>query len=269
MIRIALYTDDERIPAVSPIDAKISPTSPRGTIPTPTSSFDVSDRVTPKPDTSLPMIATTVRIRPTKSTPRSKSALPGMNRRTFTGAPTATKKIGVKMSATGSIRSTTASNWLVEESTRPAAKAPMIIADPARSASAAIASAKQNAATSSTPRVRIRSTKSKIVGAKRVPRTTASTRKPTANRKILPTERTPSAAPPTIPDTTARITIPSTSSITAAPMMILASGVCIRFKSDSTRAVMPTEVAVRVAPTKMATTANVMPSGWTPIEGLA
>ena len=85
MIRIALYTDDERIPAVSPIDAKISPTSPRGTMPTPTSSFDVSDRVTPKPDTSLPMIATTVRIRPTKSTPRSKSALPGMNRRTFTG----------------------------------------------------------------------------------------------------------------------------------------------------------------------------------------
>ena len=111
--------------------------------------------------------------------------------------------------------------------------------------------------------------KSKIAGANRVPRTTASTRNPTANKKILPTERMPSAAPPTMPDTTARITIPRTSSITAAPMMMRASGVCIRFRSESTRAVMPTEVAVRVAPTKIATTAKVTPSGWTPIDGLA
>ncbi len=64
--------------------------------------------------------------------------------------------------------------------------------------------------------------------------------------------RTLTAAPAATPVTTLRITSPSTSSITAAPMMILASGVFIRPKSDRTRAVIPTDVAVSVAPMKMA-----------------
>ena len=40
--------------------------------------------------------------------------------------------------------------------------------------------------------------------------------------------------------------------MTAAPMMMRASGVLIRPRSDSTRAVIPTDVAVSVAPTKIA-----------------
>ena len=52
--------------------------------------------------------------------------------------------------------------------------------------------------------------------------------------------------------TTLRITRPSTSSMTAAPMMMRAAGVLIRPRSAKTRAVIPTDVAVRVAPRKMA-----------------
>ena len=51
--------------------------------------------------------------------------------------------------------------------------------------------------------------------------------------------------------------------MTAAPMMIRASDVAMRPRSDSTRAVIPTEVAVRVAPTKMAA---VVRSPW-PVAG--
>ena len=63
---------------------------------------------------------------------------------------------------------------------------------------------------------------------------------------------TVTAAPAAMPETTVRITSPSTSSITAAPMMIRASGVLIRPRSARTRPVMPTDVAVRVAPMKIA-----------------
>ena len=59
-------------------------------------------------------------------------------------------------------------------------------------------------------------------------------------------------APDAIPETTLRITSPRTSSITAAPMMIRASWLDMRPRSESTRAVIPTEVAVSVAPMKMA-----------------
>ena len=48
--------------------------------------------------------------------------------------------------------------------------------------------------------------------------------------------------------------------MTAAPMMTRASWVAIRPRSDSTRAVMPTEVAVRVAPTKIAEAVEPRPS---------
>ena len=48
------------------------------------------------------------------------------------------------------------------------------------------------------------------------------------------------------------MTKPSTSSMTAAPMMMRASIVLMRPRSESTRAVIPMEVAVRVAPMKIA-----------------
>ena len=81
---------------------------------------------------------------------------------------------------------------------------------------------------------------------------------PMAVGSVIPTARvraTPSSvtAPPAAsPDTTLRMTRPRTSSITAAPMMTRASRWCIRPRSDRTRAVIPTEVAVSVAPTKIA-----------------
>ncbi len=60
----------------------------------------------------------------------------------------------------------------------------------------------------------------------------------------------PVLAAPMTPETTERITRPSTSSITAAPRMILDSRAESLPRSASTRAVMPTLVAARVAPMK-------------------
>src|SRR5438128_1066190 len=62
------------------------------------------------------------------------------------------------------------------------------------------------------------------------------------------------AVPAASPETTPRITSPMTSSITAAPRIRRASRLCRTWRSLSTRAVIPTEVAVSVAPTKMAVT---------------
>ena len=84
------------------------------------------------------------------------------------------------------------------------------------------------------------------------PEHTATTRKPAATASVRATPSRVTAPPAATPETTLRITSPSTSSMTAAPMMIRASGVPIRPRSESTRAVIPTDVAVSVAPTKMA-----------------
>jgi hypothetical protein len=51
------------------------------------------------------------------------------------------------------------------------------------------------------------------------------------------------------PLTTASTMSPSTSSMTAAPRMMRPSTLAVRLRSPSTRAVMPTLVAVSVAPT--------------------
>ena len=59
--------------------------------------------------------------------------------------------------------------------------------------------------------------------------------------------------PPESPATTVKITRPIMSSMTAAPRMIWLSGSCKRPRSERTRAVMPTLVAVRAAPETMAT----------------
>src|SRR2546426_8129188 len=69
------------------------------------------------------------------------------------------KKIGVKMSATGLIRSLIEANWFVSDRMSPAANAPMMRAVPARSARTQSSSRNANADTTSTPRTRIRSTR--------------------------------------------------------------------------------------------------------------
>ncbi len=49
--------------------------------------------------------------------------------------------------------------------------------------------------------------------------------------------------------------------MTAAPMIVRASRLCIWLRSERTRAVIPTDVAVSVAPTKTATLTRLTPSG--------
>src|SRR6266566_3343993 len=89
-----------------------------------------------------------------------------------------------------------------------------------------------------------------------VPARSASTPSSSRNAKATPRMRSApcrlNAVPAASPETTLKITSPMTSSITAAPRIIRASKLCSTWRSLSTRPVIPTEVAVRVAPTKMA-----------------
>ncbi len=85
------------------------------------------------------------------------------------------------------------------------------------------------------------------------PTTTATARNSTALPITHSTETgskaTPRSAASMMPATTASTIRPITSSITAAPRMIRPSLLAARPRSVSTRAVMPTLVAVSVAPT--------------------
>ena len=81
------------------------------------------------------------------------------------------------------------------------------------------------------------------------------------SRRCRPRARVvPSAAAWMTPEMIASTTRPRTSSITAAPRMIRDDGVRDAFASCSTRAVMPTEVAASIAPTKA--WAIQEPPGW-------
>src|SRR5712692_4901480 len=162
------------------------------------------------------------------------------------------KKIGVKMSATGLIRSLIEANWFVSDRMSPAANAPMMRAVPARSARTQSSSRNANADTTSTPRTRIRSTRPNSRGASLSPIHRAMKRKATATPRMRSAPCRLNAVPAASPETTPRITSPMTSSITAAPRIKRASRLCSTWRSLSTRPVIPTDVAVRVAPTKMA-----------------
>jgi hypothetical protein len=98
----------------------------------------------------------------------------------------------------------------------------------------------------------------------RWPATTTATRNPAAIAKVVAIPATLMAPPAARPDTTPRMTSPTTSSSTAAPRMIRASGVSMAPRSPNTRAVIPTDVAVSVAPMKIATVPMSPPS---PITG--
>src|SRR3989454_8218815 len=162
------------------------------------------------------------------------------------------KKIGVKMSATGLIRSSMAPNCFVSDRISPAAKAPMMSAVPARSAKTHSRSRKAKADTTNTPRTSIRSTRRKSRGAPYSPTHGARKRTATATPRIRSAPCRLNAVPAASPETTLKITSPMTSSITAAPRIRRASRLCSTCRSLSTRPVIPTEVAVSVAPTKMA-----------------
>ena len=85
------------------------------------------------------------------------------------------------------------------------------------------------------------------------PATTAAPRNstdlPTMSPTVIGSNAAPRSAASMMPATTASTISPMTSSITAAPRMIRPSLLAVRPRSASTRAVMPTLVAVRVAPT--------------------
>ena len=87
------------------------------------------------------------------------------------------------MEPTGRTSCSMVSNWLVPERMIPAAKAPMMRADPARDARAARPSANATEKTSSTLRIRIRTTTSNSRGMTKRPISTAATRNPTATAR--------------------------------------------------------------------------------------
>src|SRR5882724_1345931 len=136
----------------------------------------------------------------------------------------------------------------------PAANAPIMSAVPARSASTQSSSRNAKADTTSIPRTRIRSTTPNSRGASLSPIHRAADRNATATPRMRSAPCRLNAVPAASPETTPRITSPMTSSITAAPRIRRASRLCSTWRSLSTRAVIPTEVAVSVAPTKMAVT---------------
>ena len=102
------------------------------------------------------------------------------------------------------------------------------------------------------PRTRRRATRRMSVGAKRTPSSSATTRKPTALTRISATDPGDTVPVCATAVTVARMTRPSTSSMIAAPSTTRAAGCWSRSRSASTRAVIPTLVAVSVAPTKIA-----------------
>src|SRR4051812_30592718 len=114
MSKTAPNTASLRIPARRPMSAKMSPTSPRGTIPTPTTIRRKLSQGAAQPAASFPMIASTVSVPATANKPKAPSRV-GSSSLKFTDAPTLTKKIGAKMEATGRTSCSMVSNWLVPE----------------------------------------------------------------------------------------------------------------------------------------------------------
>ena len=109
-----------------------------------------------------------------------------------------------------------------------------------------------------------------IQGMRKVPTSMTASRKPNAIPVVAAIRRKVTFSPRTRPVTTVKITSPRMSSITAAPRMICPSTSRSRPRSDSTRAVIPTLVAVKVAPAMIAAmlvspsalqTANPRPNG--------
>ncbi|MNT36901.1 hypothetical protein D3C72_1730120 [compost metagenome] len=98
-------------------------------MPTPTTMRLASFGLAPKPATSLLTMATAINSSAKSNMPRV-SGLKGLSAKRSTDAPTLTKKIGVKMSATGRSWVSSVCWCSVSSSSRPAAKAPIRAAEP-------------------------------------------------------------------------------------------------------------------------------------------
>src|SRR5581483_8206750 len=250
VVTITMITTAEKTPAsiirsvpirrVVPMLAKMSPTSPRGIIPMPTDSRSRPPPKAPRAHACLPRIAAAV------SSAARPSTSARANAASSTRIPISTKKTGTSTAATGSTSSSSRcsprsvkSRKCTSSRIRPAASA---------------ARTKQNttAVVSNTPRPRSREAKRNSRGDTATPSASAPPKNASAVTRTFATPPTSSVVPRSAasmaPPTIARITSPSTSSITAAPRMTRASAERDLPRSLNTRAVMPTLVAVRVAP---------------------
>ena len=181
------------------------------------------------------------------------AAFIGFSERRSTAAPTRTKKIGTKKCATSWTSCSMSPPRSVRASTSPAANAPMISAEPARSASQASVKANINDVKKSALTTRSLAIQRIRCGARIEPITIASATKPKASANIFAIASVVNFSPAAAALTTASSTRPRMSSTTAAPRMTCASSVFMWPRSERTRAVMPTEVAVSAAPRKIAT----------------
>ena len=130
----------------------------------------------------------------------------------------------------------------------PAENAPIIMAEPIASASQANPKANIRPTLVAMPGLRACGTISPEAEPAFLPSTRVRIRNPKASPVVLVTLPTVTAWPPAKPLTTAKIISPNTSSMTAAPKTIWLSVSWRRPRSESTRAVIPTLVAVSVAP---------------------
>ena len=119
------------------MSAKMRPTSPRGTMPTPTTIRRNRDPGRGPAGGDLADDGEHGERRRDQRASPAPPARSDSSRPRLTEAPTLTKKIGVKIEATGRTSCSMVSNWLVPERMMPAANAPMMSADPASARAAA------------------------------------------------------------------------------------------------------------------------------------
>ncbi len=230
-----------------PIVAKIKPTSPRGIMPRPINKRSDPERPAPRPAVTLVTTAITMRI---AATPRTD----GRNIEPMSvSMPICRKKTGTNTDASAETSRATRS-WPGERPTAvPATKAPMIGARCAASATPENASAAPIASTDTAAGdVALRRAKPRMRGNARKPTVVEMARNDSAKADVDAMVPTPTEPFSTMRVTIVRMMSPSTSSATAAPSTMRASRVDRARRSPKTRAVMPTLVAVRVAPMKRA-----------------
>ena len=243
-------------PARRPMSAKMSPTSPRGTIPTPTTRRRMRTQGAAQPAASLPTIADARSAPPRRPASPGRPATSGRAAAGSTEAPTLTKKIGRedRRHRPDLVLDGVELVGAREDEARPR-RPPMMSAEPGQ----------RRPAPARAERERHREDQEDVAHPHpdhevEQPRHEEAAEQHGDDQEARPRPRSVRSdadarsrpCPAATPVTTLRMTRPSTSSMTAAPMMMRASGVLIRPRSASTRAVMPTEVAVSVAPTKMA-----------------
>ena len=167
---------------------------------------------------------------------------------TSIAAPTTTKKIGMKKFPMSCTSRSICFPLSVRASTSPAANEPMMIAEPTRCAMYASRNANTTDAKKIPRAMSIRSISRISAGASREPMTIASTTNPNAMTTTFSTDIIDSSPPPASVPQSVSSTSPIMSSTTAAPRMTCDSGSLRWPRSERTRAVIPTDVAVSAAP---------------------